>query len=428
MKTRDFKFLPDVISDLAPPITVIIPAKNERNTIVQSIRSVLSARYPNLQIIVVNDESTDGTLDLLKEKYDLSPSDDVYRDAVKTAPVKEIYRSHSNAKIRVIDKKSANAKGDAINAGINLADTPLVCCIDADSILDPNCFRTLVEPFITNSDTVAAGGTIRVANGSDIEGSKIKEVGISWHPLEMFQVIEYLRAFLFGRMGWVPFNGLPIISGALGMFDRQTLIDIGGFRNDSVSEDMEVILRMHRKLSETNRSYEIDFVPDPICWTMVPDDINSLRSQRISWQQGLGESLFWNLSLLGNTSVPGVGLMSFPFLLAIEFIGSVIEVAGYLYMALGVMSGYLSPMSTAAFFLVSIGFGMFNSVFTILLEVISFSVYSKISQLFKLFLAAIGENLGYRQVNSLWRMYGLFRYLLGKRGYPGKKKKKAFNE
>lgn len=428
MRTNSFEYVPESISDLSPPVTVIVPARNEENTIVDSVKSVLATNYTNVRVIVVNDGSTDKTLEVLVEEFDLEPSSDVVRVAVPTDPIKDVYRSKSNEKIQVIDKKkeSAPVKGDALNAGLNLAETPLVCCIDADSVLDPDSLDALVKPFLRNPDTVAAGGTIRVANGSTIENSVLREVSLSWNPLELFQAIEYLRAFLFGRMGWVPLNGLPIISGALGMFDRQTLIDVGGFKNDTVSEDMEVVLRMHRKLSREKESYKIDYVPDPICWTQVPSDVNSLRSQRISWQQGLSESIFNNFGLLGDGRAPGVGFLSFPYLLFFEWFGAVIEVTGYFYVGAGILWGFMSPASTLAFFIVSVGFGIFHSVFTLLLEVISFNVYSKVSQLLKLFGAAVVENFGYRQVNSLWRLYGIIRYLRGGTGYPGSKKRSKF--
>lgn len=428
MRMEDFDHLPLEFDDLLPPVTVIIPALNEQETIVDTVRSVLACDYPDIRVIVVNDGSTDQTLGSLNEVYDLEPASDVIRVAIPTETVKQVYRSEVNDSIQVIDKNTDpdRTKGDALNAGVNLAETPLICCIDADSVLDRNCLKALTKPFIRNPDTVAAGGTIRVANGSRIENSTLKEVSLSWNPLELFQVIEYLRAFLFGRTGWVPFNGLPIISGALGLFDREVLIQVGGFKNDTVSEDMEVVLRMHRVLAQQNESYKIDYIPDPICWTQVPGDVNSLRSQRISWQQGLSESLFSNFSLLGESRSPGVGLLSYPYLLVVEWFGAVVEVTGYVFMAVGVLAGFLSPASTLAFFIVAVGFGIFHSVFTLLLEVISFRVYSKIPDLIKLFGAAILENLGYRQVNSLWRVYGMMRYLTGIRGYPGRAKRSSF--
>jgi cellulose synthase/poly-beta-1,6-N-acetylglucosamine synthase-like glycosyltransferase len=429
MGGRSFAHLPDEFEELLSSMTVIIQAYNEEETIVDTVQSVLKETYPGLQIVVVNDGSEDATLQRLDEAYDLTPSTDVVRIAVPCSNLLEVYQSDQNEAVHVIDKEknSEVLKGDALNAGLNLAETPLICCIDADSVLEDGCLKTLARPFLRNPETVAAGGTIRVANGSTINNSTLQKVSLSWNPLELFQVVEYLRAFLFGRMGWVPFNALPVISGALGLFDRQTLIDVGGFKNDSVSEDMEIILRMHRKLSAKNESYKIDYVPDPICWTQVPSDVNSLRTQRISWQQGLSESIFSNLGLFGESRTPGASLMSFPYLIVVEWFGALVEVSGYTFMAVGILTGYLSPFTTIAFFLVAIGLGIFHSVFTLLLEVISFRVYSDISHLIKLFGAAVLENFGYRQVNSLWRTYGVIRYLIGKRGYPGEKKRRTFN-
>lgn len=404
--------LPQTYEEFYPPISVIVPAYNEERGIIQTVRSISQLEYPELEIIVVNDGSKDETLNRLLDEFDCFSLPEVYRQELETEAVREIYRSSVLDNLRVLDKENGG-KADALNAGINAARFPLFCAIDADSILEKNSLLRLVGPFLKDSRTVACGGSVRLANGSKIESGFLEEVGLPRNILALFQVVEYLRAFLFGRMGWSPLNGLLIISGAFGLFDKQSVIEAGGYHTDNVAEDMELVVRMHSHFADQDEPYRISFLPDPVCWTEGPEDLRSLRSQRIRWHQGLSESMAKNRDLLFKPGSGFAGWVAYPYWALFEWWGPVVEVGGYLFLVIGYLLGVVSFSVFLLFFLLSIGFGVLISVLALTLEEISFRVYPRVSHVFVLLLAAVVENFGYRQLNSYWRLIGLLRWLTG---------------
>ena len=318
----------------------------------------------------------------------------------------------------MIDKENGG-KSDSANAGINAARYPLFCIIDSDSILERDSLQKAVQPFLEDPKTVACGGSIRIANGCRVRGGFLEQAGLPRNPLALFQVVEYLRAFLFGRVGWIPMNALLIISGAFGLFHKETVVSVGGFRTDTIGEDMELVMRLHRVLTERGVPYRIAFIPDPVCWTEAPEDLRTLRSQRIRWQHGLGDSLRINRGLLFQRGSGFVGWLALPFFLVFEFVGPLVEMAGYVFMVVSFLLGLLSPSAALTFFLLAVGLGLLLSVTSLVLEELSFHTYRKTRDIFWLFLALIAENLGYRQLNSYWRIKGVVEWMLGRKAKWG---------
>jgi cellulose synthase/poly-beta-1,6-N-acetylglucosamine synthase-like glycosyltransferase len=401
--------LPQVYSGLEPPISLLVPAYNEEATIAASVRSMLQLQYSELEIIVINDGSKDGTLDVLKEEFSLLPFPEAYRVQIETKPINGIYRSMRYPNLRVIDKMNGG-KADSLNAGINASRYPLFCGVDADSILQRDSLQRVVKPFLHDPDMVATGGTVRVANGCDVKGGFLTNVGLPNNIWALFQVVEYLRAFLFGRLGWSTINGMLIISGAFGVFRKATVIMAGGYKPKTIGEDMELVVRMHRILRERKQRYRIEFVPDPVCWTEAPEDFQTLKNQRIRWQRGLSESLSANWGLMFSRNGGTPGWIAFPFMVLFEWLGPLVELGGYIFMALAYVFGWVSWEAAAIFLFVAIGLGILLSASGILLEEISFHIYPKGRHLAWLGLIVIVENFGYRQLNSYWRLVGLWRW------------------
>lgn len=421
---RSLDDLPQVYSGFEPPISVLVPAYNEEANITSSIRSLLQMNYPEYEIIVINDGSKDRTMEVLINEFSLVRFPEVYRDRLPTQEVKSIYRSPLYPQLRVLDKANGG-KADALNAGINSARYPLFCGLDADSLLQRDSLERLVRPFLEDPLMVACGGTVRIANGCQVRGGFLVAAGLPKNPLALFQIVEYLRAFLFGRVGWSECNALLLISGAFGLFDKETVVAVGGYRHSTIGEDMELIVRMHRKLREQRKKFRIAYVTDPVCWTEAPEDLKTLRNQRVRWQRGLSDSLWLNRSLLFDRHGGAAGWLSFPYMIIFEWIGPVIEVVGYFFMALSFWLGMISPLATVAFLLLAIGLGLLNSVAALLLEEISFHLYPRPQQLLLLVLVAIAENLGYRQINSYWRMKGLYEWFFGKQAKWGEMTRKG---
>ena len=412
-------------SNLEIPVSLLIPAYNEEATVVATVRSMLQLTYSHFEIIVINDGSTDQTLERLKEAFNLQPFPEVVRRRLTTRPIRAVYRSSTYPELKVIDKENGKSKADATNAGINVAQYPLFCALDADGVLRPDSLQSITRPFLDDPRTVAAGGIIRIANGCKVVNGWVVETGLPKNPLALMQVVEYCRAFLFGRLGWNPVNGLLVISGAFGVFHKETVIEAGGYRHDAIGEDMELVVRLHRFLSEARRPYRIVFAPEPVCWTEAPEDIKTLRNQRIRWQRGLYESLWLHRGLLFSRRGGWAGWAAFPLALIFEGLSAVVEALGWIYFGVGYLAGWVDLDFALTFLVVNIGFGILLTVSALLLDEISHHTYPRQSQIFVLLLVAAAENFGYRQLNLYWRLLGLVHWATGTKARWGDMKRTA---
>lgn len=403
--------LPQVYSELEPPISILVPAFNEETTITTSIRSMLQLSYSEFEIIVINDGSNDGTLQALKQEFGLLPFPESSREQIPTAEIKGIFRSTLHPNLRVVDKVNGG-KADSLNAGINASRFPLFCGVDADSILQRDSLQRVVKPFLRDPTVIAAGGTVRIANGCTVSDGFLTKVGLPTNVWALFQVVEYLRAFLFGRLGWSAIDGMLIISGAFGIFRTDAVISVGGYRLKTIGEDMELVVRLHRVFRERRVPYQIEFTPDPICWTEAPEDYATLSTQRIRWQRGLVESLTanWGLMFSRNGGMPG--WVAFPFMLLFECLGPIVELGGYLFTLVAFIFGWISWDAFAVFLFLSVGLGILLSASGLLLEEMSFHIYPRGRQLAWLALIVVLENFGYRQLNGVWRLIGLFSWAM----------------
>mgnify|MGYP005842121503 CR=1 FL=1 len=399
-------------SDLYKSISILTPAYNEEVNIIDSVEALLQLQYPDFEVIVINDGSTDNTLGNLISHFELYPAHVPGDLAIDHKPIRNFYRSHRYDYLIVIDKENGQ-KADALNAGINISTKELLCSIDADSILDPDVLKKMLRAFIENDKLIAAGGIVRIANGCTIENYIVKEVNVSKNYLARVQTIEYLRSFLFGRVGWDYFNSLLIISGAFGVFDRKAVIEVNGYANDTVGEDMELIVRLHRRFREKKRKYNIKFLPEPVCWTEVPENWNDLARQRNRWQRGLADSLWRHKKMLFNPSYGRLGLITMPYFVFIELFGPVIEIAGYSYFFGLLITGNLNETFTLLFFTVAILFGVILSISALICEETIFRRYPSGKNIAVLTLYALIENFGYRQIHSWWRFKGVIDFIKG---------------
>lgn len=422
MRERMIDDLPLVYSGLELPISLLVPAYNEEASIAASIHSMLQLSYQEFEIVVINDGSNDDTLKVLKREFSLIPFPEAYRQQIGTKPIRGIYRSTLHNNLRVIDKENGG-KADSLNAGINVARYPLFCAVDADSILQRDSLERVVQPFLEDSRVVASGGSIRIANGCQVSNGFLQKVDLPNKILPLLQIVEYLRAFLFGRMGWSPLNAMLIISGAFGLFKKEVVIEVGGYRTNTIGEDMELVVRIHRLYRLAKKPYRIVFVPDPICWTEAPEDLATLKNQRIRWQRGLLESLYLNSSLLCHYRGGAVGWLAFPFMLLFEALGPLIELTGYVFIFALFFSGAISDLALWTFLFVAIGFGILLSVSGLLLEEMTFHLYPRRKHLLMLLMAVFIENFGYRQINSWWRLIGIVRWMRGGKAQWGEMKR-----
>lgn len=398
-----------------PPISVIVPAYNEAETIVASLQSVLQLNYPNLEIVIVNDGSRDNTLEVLKANFDFEEFPEAPRLKVPTKPIRQVYLSRKLDKLRLIDKENGG-KADAINAGINLARSPLFCCIDADSVLEPSALLRVAQPFINDPKVIAAGGTVRVANGCIVKRGNVIRKGIPRNPLALFQMVEYLRAFLFGRIGWSQLNGLLIISGAFGLFRREVVIRAGGYRTDTIGEDMELICRLYsQQLDDGKLDKRIEFIPDPVCWTEAPETLKVFGAQRRRWHRGLSESLYANRRLLFRKGSGVIGWLSYPFFILFEWLSPFVELAGYVFSAYLLLFGRVALADAAVVLAFAVMLSVFLSTVSLLLDEFTFPGDLKLRTVLFLILVSIVECFGYRQLNMIYKIQGAWGWIMKSR-------------
>ena len=401
-------------SPFIPPVSVICPARNEQATIVESVKALLDLDSPGLEVVVVNDGSTDNTLDELKAAFDLDPIELLYINEIKCAPIFQIYASRKEPGLLVVDKAGAGSKADAVNAGLNVVTSPYVCVVDADSILERDALLYIMSRICSDTaNIVAIGGIVRVLNGSVTEDGRVTEVRLPRKPTEVIQVVEYLRAFLIGREGWACFGMLPIISGAFGVFRTDVVRRIGGFRAESVGEDLDLVVRMQRDLLERKESYRVVFIPEPTCWTEVPSDLRSLSRQRSRWQKGLLDVLWPNRDMLFRRKYGLLGCVMLPYLWLFELCEPIIELFGYASMIIAACFGLLSQAFFLKFLLFGYAFATMISIGGVLLEELTVRRYSRWSDVARMIVYCFLEHFPYRQVHMIWRLQGLWQYMRG---------------
>lgn len=394
-------------SPLTPGISVLVPAYNEEAGIVESVRSLLALRYPRHEVIVVNDGSSDATLARLHEEFDLVPVHRVLRESIPCKPIRATYLSRRIPELCVIDKENGG-KSDALNTGINAARYPYVCAIDADAVIEEDALLQVAKPILDDPDlVVATGGIVRIANGCRIDHGRVVEVGLPKSRLATLQVVEYFRAFLVGRVGWSSLNALLIISGTFGLFRRSLVEAVGGYSTQTVCEDMELVMRLHRYLRDRGERYRIEFVANPVCWTEAPEDMRTLSRQRRRWQRGLGESLWRHRGMIGNPRYGAIGVVALPFFVAFELLGPVVEALGPFVAFAAFALGRLSLPFLIAFLTLSVLLAILLSVAALALEEFSFRRHARGRDIARLLAYAVLENLGYRQLVAFWRTLAL---------------------
>lgn len=410
--------------EILPPVSILVPAYNESATIVASVYSLLKLEYDTYEIIVVNDGSKDDTLHILLYEFEAVPVEDKPCQTLMSQAVRTVYRSSLLPNLRIIDKVNGG-KADAVNVGINFSEYEYFCCIDADSILHPMSLKKLIRPFIDDSSTIACGGTVHVINGCEVRDGVITKVGLTSNWLALFQIVEYMRTLLFGRLSWASFNSLLIISGAFGMFRKDKVLEAGGYMHGTIGEDMELVVRLHRIMRQRKEKYRIAFVPEPLCWTEVPEDWQTLKNQRVRWQRGLCESIVANRELLFKIRGGATAWTALPFMLVFELLGPIIEVLGYIFIVLLIVFNIISPLFALILFIVPIFVGTLITVNAIVVQELLYQIYRNPRYILLMVGLAVLENFGYRQINMYWRIIGLWRWFRGRKSVWGEMRRTA---
>jgi len=396
MRKNSFINYTEILSStISPSISIIAPAFNESLNIIENVRSLLSSHYVNYDVIIVNDGSTDDSLDKLIKNYNLIPVDEIINNQINTKPLRKgIYKSTNPAfeRLTVIDKENGG-KADALNMGLNQSKSDFVVCIDVDCLLLEDALQKMIKPFLEATDVkvIAAGGVIRIANSCEIKDGKLIEVNFPKKMLERAQILEYSRSFLLGRMAWSRLNGLLVISGAFGLFDKKIAIEIGGYDTETVGEDMEIIVRMRRYMRNQNQKYRVEYIPDPLCWTEAPDNYKVFIAQRNRWTRGTIETLRKHRKIGFNPKYRNLGLISYPYWFVFERLAPIIELAGIIYF--GILIAYDDLRWDYALLFISLAylFMVIFSIIAIFSEELTYHQYRKKGIGYKLILIAFLE-------------------------------------
>jgi len=407
-------------SPLSPSVSIIAPAYNEGANIINSVKTLMNLYYRNFEVIIVNDGSTDGTFELLKDAFKLEKCNYFFEYKIPCERIKGIYKSTEKqfGRLTVVDKVNGGCKADASNAGVNICRNDLVLIMDADSVIEPDSITKLVKPFLEEKKkkVIGTGGVVRIMNSCDVEDGIIKKINLPSKFLPRWQALEYIRAFLLGRMAWSQLDGLLLISGAMGLFDREILINAGGYDKEAIGEDMEMVIRMRRYMSEKKQKYEVTYIPDPLCWTEVPADYRSLESQRARWARGLVYALRKHKVMFLNSTYKRLGMLGYPFWLFFEWLAPLLAFVGFgftIYLAV------VHSINWEFFFLLYLfiySFAIFMSSWSVLFEELTFHKYERKRDVLRLLAVAFVEPLIYPMV-AWFSVKGNYQYIRGVKGW-----------
>jgi biofilm PGA synthesis N-glycosyltransferase PgaC len=399
-------------SEHVPPVSILVPSYNEELTIIENVHNLMNLNYPNYEVIIINDGSKDRTLEVLIDEYNLMDKS-IYsaEQTLEAMPIRGVYHNPRYPKLYVVDKENGG-KADALNVGINVSHHLLVATIDADSLLEKDALIRLVSLYMEKpEETIAVGGNVRVANGCKIENGVITDVRLPGKLLPLFQNIEYLKTFLAGRIGWSAINGLIIVSGAFGLFRKDYLIKVDGYRDGFPGEDMNIIIKLHKHMLDNNLPYRIAYCPDAVCWTQAPESLRVLKSQRKRWSRGNIKNIFKYSSMMFVPKYKAVGLLAMPYTLIFETLGPYLKITGYMALIGYVLEDMANYRVMLMVILVSMLVEILFNCGALLIEEIAFRRYPKFRDLAKMLVYSLVMTLGYSQINVYWKILGHIDYI-----------------
>lgn len=416
-------------SPIAPGISVIAPAFNESLNVISNIRSLLTLEYPLFEVIIVNDGSTDDTLEVLIQEFSLTKVDYAYNEILETQPVRGIYRSTEKVynKLTIVDKINGKCKADAVNAGLNVAHHPYFLNTDVDCILDNKTLVKLIRPILEEmKPVIAVGAGLRIANSCEIDSGMMTMVKVPTALLPRFQELEYIRSFIMGKLGWSYINAVPNVSGGLGLFNKEVAIQAGGYDSKSFAEDMDIVVRMVKNRLEEKEEYAVRYIPETLCWTEAPESLSVFVRQRVRWSRGLWQIFATHFKVLFNPKYKRLGLIVFPYNFFFELLAPIIEVLGIIFYICIIILGLVNWQTAIILLIFVYVYLVFISIVAVLWDQFVFKQYKNWKVVFNLTLMAFIEPLIYHPIVLFSCLKGYLYQLVGRKHSWGNMKRKGF--
>ncbi len=419
-------------SPLSPGISVLAPAYNEGLSIIMNVQSLLTLNYPTFEIVLINDGSTDNSMEQLISQFELVPVDFAYNPKIKTQPINHIYKSTNPAfgKLTVIDKVNGKSKADAVNAGINIASFNYFVCTDVDCILDKNALSKLIKPVLEEQKkrVIATGATLRIANSCEIDNGVIIRMKPPRNLLARFQEMEYIRAFVLGKMGWSFINCVPNVSGGLGLFDKEIAIKAGGYDQQSFGEDMELMVRMCRYACDNDIDYSIRYIPETLCWTEGPVTVKIFKLQRTRWARGLAQLMYAHFKMMFNPKYGRAGMITFPYNFLFELLAPIVELTGILYYIYLILTGGVNYTFAILLLAFVYSYSVMITTMAILWDQLAFRHYKSWREVVYLCSTALLEFLFYHPLIVIFSLRGYYYFLTGKKHSWGNMQRQGFGQ
>lgn len=398
------------------PITIITPAYNAQDNILNTVFSILNNTYKNKQIIIVNHGSTDNTLQLLIDEFSLYEVPIVVKQTLKAAPFRAYYSSAKFPTITVIDiEHQSNSGAEPVNAGLNACRTPLFVSVDADTVIESEALTRIMFTFLSRPHCIAVGGAIYVLNENKVVDGKLVSPHIPRGWIASFQVPEYLRSFLFGRTGWNALGGSLVYPGAFSFFETQAVKDVDGFEVGNFSYDAEIVVKLHDYMRKNKYPYSMFFSPNTFAWTVVPPTLKRFWIQRNHWQRGLLLSFYRYQHMLFRVRYGVVGSLTYPFFMLFEVYSSVVEFFAYAIFVVALILHFPNILlPTLLFALVAWGYMSFLTIASAFLNLITFNKYRKILDTLHIMWLTSVEMFGFRQFRVLCNFIAFFQYFINR--------------
>lgn len=420
---------------ITPGVSVIAPAYNEEKSIIDSVKSLLSLNYSKFEVVIVNDGSTDRTLENMIDSFELVEVPYDYVEKIHVKPFRRLLKSTDPkySRLVVVDKDNGGCKADAENAGLNVAQYAYFINTDVDCILSRDAIYQSILPVINNDNVIAVSGAMTMSNGCRVVNGKIMSFRSPKSPLPLFQVLEYMRSFFVGKMSWSMINSMPNVSGGYGLFNRDIIISAGGYRSDSMAEDMEMVFDAVRYCCDFGIPYKIVQIPATCCWTEGPSTLKILYRQRVRWGRGLLQAFWRHRNMIFNPHYSNLGLITMPYMLIFELLAPIIEFTGMLELIYLVLYGGINWPSALIIFIAVYTFNIVLGAVVNIYNLTSDHIFDKVGSYLRTFLVAFFEPFIYHPFITFFSLTGYYKFIFRKKsswgvmtrkGYGKKSKKK----